>query len=352
MQIGIINRTQSNVEMLTEIKNLWTVILFGERIESAGDSASIMHLVLDYRGYSEKVKMKGIFKTLREQGREEEEIAQYENMYKEIMSFRTIKGKNKQQLDISNRGERIVKEFLSIQNNTFIDGLTFYKIKELLPFSFTDMVNSDKSLLLWYYPAGEDENSVNIGIRVIEERISGDKTVFLFPDTITQHIAPIEMNRCKQATTDNTFLSDLIYTIPAPESLSTGQISILRNTFSTISWELFNQMETLFLPFSAITFSSENYETLVTLYREKTEELKIKLQEAIDKNEFLNQLKAESKDNLNYSLYAGITSFEGISLMYKNLNIISDATMMYINEMVSEKNNIKNSRLFLYVKKE
>ena len=347
--ISIIDKQGSNVSDEANIRLLWSSVLIGESANASCEPAGLLCLIVYFDEFTEKQKFDIYMNALNANKEVTEETKKsIEQYYSKIVRARNMKGKTKEHIVLLMKGENWLKGMLEDFKRYLSNMSTKDKTTSLLPLTCTDQDNWNKPLLAWNFPKEDIEKKIHQRITVVSGTITDSGSFPFYDSTVKQYFTSAEMKSIKNTEQVN-FVSNFLFEIPEPLSLTTSQIHLVRNEFSKTSWKLFHEMKNLNEELKAIPFAQNNFEKIASLYEEKISPLKSSIQKTVDENSCLNELKNGNPSGKVYRIHAGISSFTTILDFYKELGIIDVSDVLYVREDMSTSVDINNSRLFLFL---
>lgn len=349
ISISIIDKAGSKVSDEANIRLLWTAVLIGESVNASCNPVTPLHLIHDFDSFSEKQKFTIYLEMLKNNpANTEEVINSMRDLYSKVVLSRNMRGKTKKHIVLQMSTEKLIKnlfdDYKSFLTNVCIEKNT----ASLLPLTTTNSFKWDKPLLAWYFPDNVFGNNIHERIKIVSETLT-DSGWFPFFDSVIGNFFTIEeMSKIPESDSVN-IISDLLVEIPEPFLFTTSQIHLVRNDLSKTSWKYFGEMKKLNEELKEIPFEQNNFEKIVSLYREKISPLKPAIQKTVDENPCFNAVKNENQSRMVFQIHAAISSFANILSFYKELDIIDVSNVLYVQEEIGTRASINNSRLFLFL---
>jgi hypothetical protein len=337
VNFAILNKNGSKISDFTEVKLLWTSILFSDRIIYATPFNSIFMAKYFFPKLPERKKI-NMIKIAMDGWDSKFKSTDLEKFYEQYLSIKKIKRKSREQLILLKQGERLINTYekILLDNNDKI--LQNLKVSELKPFFW----NHDENIIIPTAvsdndPRPKEERSINY-FETLSVMLTDDDVLPILDDSFIHDDNDID------------FCTEKLLSVPAPESLKESQIRIIRNDFR----EKFNcfdgyeeyKQNLKEKPYAEYIIQKDGTESPICEEMEVNPEF----QKSVDENIYIEQLRQNSTDGIEYSLFLGVTSFEDIVRTYHYLGILSDEDTLYVKEHLSNKVNLKNSTPFLYLK--
>ena len=221
----------------------------------------------------------------------------------------------------------------------------------MIPIMDVNPLNQIKPILLSTIHEDSTENQKEQIIQTIVKIIKSTGTILLVDKNIRIYEIGRNMNNLRWMLIPSSFIYDLLIEIPAPETLITSQLNVIRFELSHMFWNYFEELRKLNEEIKDIPFLKSNFKKLIEHYKQKTNDLKPLLQKAIDNNQLLNQVKTENKIKAKYKVYVGITSINTLFNYYGKMGILDENIIQYAKEDIATELNINNSRMFLFMEK-
>lgn len=335
---------------------LWTACLFGCNTVSSSWWASTLLIPLRFPLMSPSNKMEFYIHFLQAQQRRgsnpvlDETIQTLPKMHDFLQANKKVKGKSQHQIVLLKKIEKQIEEGYTACKDWYIKLLDQHKLLPLLAFISNDEPGDEKPIQVWYLP---DNDSLENGKRIVNmftDVIKAHDILLMLDAAVVRQYATLhEIARLPLASTSGMVLCDPLFQFPEPLNLTSNQVYVLRNELSAAAWPLMNELAGLASEFEKISFEENNFSQLAALYSEKAGLLKSKVQEAINTNEYFNQIKTET--TTRYRLWAGMSSLNNLFDLYAHQGIIDPSAKAYAKEGAAQKVNLDNSRLFLFLEK-
>ena len=355
MELGIINSGESRRDEV-DAQLLWTAVIIFPFANITGYIGHRLDVYHKFDSFNETDRFDTYFNALeKNKNYTPVQIKDIRKLYESMLYYRNKKGKSKAEIVLMKKIERLMNKHLSNYKTHFAELCELLKLTELLPLSLYNSKSTRLPLFAWYFPDERSKNGINERIRVMAKMVTQKDDDFLFFDVeIKTHNSSADVSFIEQAGIGTVFLSDFLFQIPAPETLNTQQIVVIRNELSKTFYPLLSNFESLFSILRELPFEQKEFSKIAIEYKNKIDSIKGFFQNELDKNELLNQLKEKNiADNTNtfYKVFAGISSFQNILNFYHQLKVIDEQNFLYITEEMSTKVNVKNSRLFFFMEK-
>ncbi len=352
MVISIINKRHSKIKEATQIGMVWVAAIIGERVSVIGAANFMLYSYINWEILSEAERFKWTFYTMDKDPKITKEfLKDFVTQYETIKIVKRHKNKSREDIVTINKAEKIImrqfdtaKAYLknfSIQN----------KYYQMIPIMDVNPINQTKPILIYNIEDDNTENKKEEIIRTIVKTIKKIDTIPLIDKNIRIYEMGRNMNNLKWMMVPSQFIYDLLIEMPAPETLITSQLNIIRFELSHVFGNYFDELTKLNEEIKNIPFIKSNFKSLIERYQQKTNELKPLLQKAINNNQLLNQLKTENKIMTKYKLYVGITTFNALFNYYGKMAILSENIIQYAKEDIATEISINNARLFLFMGK-
>ncbi len=346
--ISIIDKPGSKLSEESNVRLLWTGMLICESVSSSCEVVTLLKILTEYDLYREKDKLRLYLSWLKKNPEFEVESARrIENHYSELVRVRKLKGKNKEAILIQMQAEKLFKSYFEHFRTAILNFCGTKNTLAFLPLTTRNTEgNWDKPLLPWIFPNKESEDETRSLIHLLSKTLTDIGTFPFFDSEIKYSSISIDMNgEVKQDETH--FISEYLFEIPEPITLTTSQLNLVRNDLSKVSSNLFSELKTMYSSLKDIPFAKNNFEQIRSLFREKIAPLKSTLQKTVDEVSCFKELKNENPDGKIYRIYAAITSFATLVDFYKTTEIIGVSEHLYICEDLATRVPLTNSRLFL-----
>ena len=320
----------SKVNDKTESLLLWSAFLFSEKVHFGGQMVSFLLFDIMFHRASEEQKI-NFFKRYIPTIVKNETSAKIDAFYKNLRSLRSRKHKSSNDILAIKKGERLFEEYQRIFRKWVYNVLNSFHYNELVPF-----VKEDKELLCWNIPIGNKRESLN------DEFFRFVNGALCIPEIALYHI--------QRFVNEKLMMSTKLFDMPIPVSLSASQVRIVRNDLLNKFISFSEMLVDFNVQLQTIEYNNKNLKKLKREYFDKICEEKNNLQEAIDNNLYMNQLKNKLEEDKTLSIYLGLASFNNILEFYKNANIIDDYIIMYVKDKMKDELNMNGSKFFLYLK--
>ncbi len=350
MQIRILNIQKGGYTMECQLSLLWSVILLGNRVDMSGDVAGFLFLVVHFDNFTEKERIDYMLNNMLAQGVDANEVEELREMFGHMELIKKVKHKTKAEVRLYSLAQHIIKKSLDEQKGGFKKELDELRLTSLFDMVCIDTKENDKSIYIWLFSEEENERCIEQNISAIVATLKNKLIINLFPALITSMADEILMERLLKPKAEHFFVSQLLYSIPSPESLSSSHINVIRDEMGSLSSPYFEAMGLSLFEIVDDEFSVATYEKISRLFLEKTNELRTQLSNKMEHHPLLNQLTEDKRHTLRYNVYIGITSIDTLLWFFRKLGIVSETTELYSREQLSNKINLKNSRLFMYMK--
>ena len=259
-----------------------------------------------------------------------------------------MKGKSQQQIVILKKMEKTIEQQYTAYKAWYLNMLDGKKLLPLLPLVYNNETEEKKPLEAWLLP---ENDSLESGKRIVtlftDAMTATDILLLLDSGSIRRHANLVEIKLLPATVPANLVLCDLLFEFPEPLNLTAQQVQIVRNELSSAVWPLMDELAMLCSEIQKLSFTENNFSSLVALYTEKTGALKAKVQEAIGSNQYLNRLKTETKKTGR--LWMGISSFHTIFDLYRQQGIIDLGSEAYSKEEAARTVDLNNARAFLFL---
>lgn len=331
------------------VRLLWSAALFVSccSISSFPTSVAMMYLVFDT--LSEHQKFDLYLKKLKQSAdADQEQVSELEKGYQFILKMKKTKGKSKQQIVLQMQMENIFKQINNDYKAWIAEIIEKLSLIELLPHATDSELENEKPISLWRLPQNSGLDEAKKIIDLFTLSIPNCGTMPFFYENIKNFIAPVELNKY-DGSTKKIMLTDFLFEFSEPLSLTTMQVHIVRDAMSKNIHRFFNELEPIANEFLEIPFTPDTIPTIVSLYKERTQELKPTLQKAIDENEIMQQLAVTNPKTVTYKIWLAISSFENVLSLYKNNEIIEANTEQYIKEEIEKKHGLNKTKIFLFL---
>lgn len=349
--IAIIDKPGSKVDNLTNVSLVWTAILCCKSAYASGFPNELFYFMLAFDGFTERQKYTFYMTYIKSRNDVPlEAVADFENLYAQIVQLRQMKNKHKDMIVALKKAEKVLLGAFSEATANVKAVCDNANVSALLPLVCTDSEKWDTPLLVWFFPIDNTEKAEIERIRVVAGTVVDDASFSLFPDMIEQFCTHTTLNEASSATAVD-FISELLLEFPEPIELTSPQVLALRNDINQTSDNLFIALEKLNTLLLKIPFKPTEFKQLADLYHADIPQAAIALQKSLDANADLQTIKKEGNKK-TYKLYAAISSYQTILNIHNKLDIIDANVLAYAGEEVSEKENLEHARLFLYLKTE
>ena len=290
-----------------------------------------------------------IFKDINEEGTGERLL----DLYDSYMKIKKQKGKSQQ----------AIRNLMKLEKDTFLNfemGCRAYveafnkkfNLTPLLPF----VVYDDNCEIMPFF-FGDPENKVkdvDEKIFIISTTLREAEAAPFFDESIEAKTNYEKINSSNVTTLFNqekiSFIYLPLFEFPAPQQLGSNQIKLVRNDLKAKFKNSLTKLQESSTALLEIPYDKSN----LPLINEKfscdfTAETK-DLQQKIDENIYINMLKSRSGDDVRYKVYLGISSFDNLVNLYRELDAIDTTVALYIKEELLKSVDLKNSCIFLYLK--
>src|ERR1051326_2164831 len=345
ISISIIDKPKFAGDDEANARLLWAALMIGESVNSSSEAANVIDLILQFDNFSERQRFIIYMSMQRKNpGISKEVLDNMENAFHEYSKIKNLKGKTKEQLVFVARTEKWVNGLFNDWKMYYTNAAVQYKVAPLIPFCCTTPDSWDMPILIWSLPDNETEKKINDRIRVVAETITDSGWFPFFDSVIKNYFSSLTINSISSS--QKNFLYDFLFEIPEPFSLNTSQLNLVRSNLSSSVWKLIREFKSLNEELKNIPFAQTEFKKIISLYSEKISVLKSESQKTIQENSILNGLKNEG--GKMYKIYAGISSFSSILNFYKELGIVDISDILYCSEDMATRENLNNTRVFLF----
>jgi len=320
MEVTIFNRKDSKVNDMTESLMLWSAFLLSEKVHFGGQMVAFLNFDMFFPRLSEEDKI-NFFKRYIPGLTKTDSIEQIDSFYESYKFLRRLKHKSPKDIITIKKGERLIAAYQKIVTKWTHNILESFHYNELVPF-----VNEGKELYCWNIPIGNIREHLN------EEFFNFVNGALCLPEITQYHIA--------EFVNEKLILSTKLFEIPEQVSLSTSQVRIVRNELLDKFKSFSERLVDFNVKLQEIDYNKKNLKKLKKEYFDKACEDKSSLQDAIDNNLYMNQLKNKLEEDKTLSIYLGLASFNNILEFYKNADIIDDYIIMYVKDKIKGKLNM------------
>ena len=320
----------SKVSDMTESLMLWSAFIFSEKVHFGGQLVAFLtyDYVIDRASEEQKINF---FKKYIPNIVKTETSEKIESFYTSLKFLRSIKHKSPNDIITIKKGERLIEYYQKIVRKWSYNVLNLFHYQELVPF-----VKEDKEIICWNIPIGNKRENLN------DEFFRFVNGALCLPEIMIYHFG--------ESVAEKSILYTKLFDMPMPVSLSTSQVRIIRNDLIAKFKSFSERLVDFNVQIQEIDYNKKNLKKLRKEYFDKACEEKNSLQDAIDNNLYMNQLKNKLEEDKTLSIYLGLASFNNILEFYKNADIIDDYIIMYVKDKMKEELNMNGSKFFLYLK--
>ncbi len=352
MNISIINKSRSKLEEIEQSRLVWVAALIAENCCFCSGLTAMIHTYISWEKLTEPERYVWT-RTMMELNPKinDEYIQQYTILYERVKESRRMKQKGRDHIIMLKKSEKIIMSLFDSTKVWLESIITGNNYHQLMPIMELNPVNGKKPLLI--YSIDEEftkEQSEQI-IQTMAGMVYQPGIIAFVDSTIHKYEKGRDMNKSGMMLTTPTFIYDFLFEIIAPETLTSSQVNVIRYQLSKSFWSYFDKLVILSIELKDIAFTKDNFKILTDLYHQKTNELKPSLQEAIDSNEILNQLKTEGVITAKYKVFIGITSFNILLNYYNKAEVLNNDIIQYTKEEIEKEISADNARLFLFMEK-
>lgn len=353
MVITIINTVNSAVDNKSEVKLLWSTILFADRINWASPSSYIILYRYKINEVPERYRINAYESFLKVWNMK----LTPEKMEEDYQTYLKIKKKKRKTIvDLKDIKEwnRFMKSLEDILMKYISSGEENLGITELSPF----MNKAGKGIIsLYFIEAFTQEFGIqDTEIEAVLTTLNNKFEIHAFSDLIEEHLHYKSFNdnisKDYFSKNEKAALREKFVELVAPESLVNSQVAIIRSELNEKFKDVMENIKELNKNFKEMKPSVKETSEIKKRFGEMIKPHLIKIQEAVDNNIYMNQLKNKEENPKYYKLFLALTTMKNIVGLYEKLNVISKSSAVYCREEL-KKSGLQNALKFIiYLKEE
>lgn len=333
---------------------LWTACLFSPKIAAACWAASMMYIPVRFNHLSETQKFKMYYNALSKAKNTTPDLLQgMQRAFDFIQTHKKRNGKTKEQIIILRQMEKKIGNAFNFYRESYVKMLDTLKLSALLPLTDPNTTHEpQKPLSIWSLPENDSPEHAKWNVNLFADLMCyPERLPMLEAESITPHANFLELTNLHLHLADNsnTILCQPIIEFPEPLTLTANQMQLVRSNLITTSRKLMQQLCTLKEQFQKIPFTENNFSSIAALYKENTDALKSEVQQAINQDQYLNQLNTETEEIKTCKLWMGMSTFNTVFYLYRQLTIIDLSTEAYAKEEAAQTIQLDNTCLFLFL---
>ncbi len=340
MKVIFYNTLVSKVEMIIEATYLPAYLLVADNVHF--DSILSVSLIL----YAEVDKFPDniIINVFESFNIDNEKAIRLAKETREVLNdskvLKKIKNKNKETLVVLGKLNTVLKHLRIMVKDYYADNLQRVNLLPILPFYENKILTLDVGDMF------DEENKESKLLTEISEILINNNATLSLSDIIAQNLPFDTLTSINKA--DCRFIKIPLWKFPKLLYNSFEQINYSREQLKPILQPFKDELKKLKTEFFGIDFIPENLPFFKEKINEKIMPHLANIQNAIDENLYLNNVKNKYADDFSLGFCLGIAPAETIVKYYQKTKIIQPFEASEIINRISRHSNLKATFIFTY----
>jgi hypothetical protein len=328
---------------------MWAGCLFSERSASTSYSSSAIDMCITFHTLPEAKKFNMYMYLVSKIGVVTPDMLKVvEDNFALMQMLKKMKGKSQQEIVLLKKMEKEFQDMYNSYLQTYQAQLDRLRLTPLLPLATRNAAKPDRPLLVWWLPENDSLQHGQGIIQLFSTALPDPNWLSLFDAESIRSFANLtDFNQLQSAAKEKAVLCAPLFQYPEPLNLTSQQVQIVRNELATVAWPLMDALTQLGTDIQKISFEQNNFSTLVALVTEKTDPLKLKVQQSVHSNQYLNGLKNETTKTCR--LWIAISPLTMLFDVYHQQGLIDLSSLSYSKEQAAQNKDLKSARLFLFL---
>lgn len=328
------NRLSNSREKdLIEGKMLWTSVLFADKVHYASPLNGFMTIEF-IRDLPESNRVDLIKTFVKNWNIETLTPEGVDNIYTNILKFRKMKMKTRNEMLLLMRGTSLLKNLEKSVIESATNGLKIINIFELKNF-----INPN------------DDKNVIIGWQLVDYSASGNQTTYIesiYTTLLNSYELPIFSDDIETVLSRKEYSSYELFCIPSPLTLKESQVKIIRKDFKEKFSKLFVKLEEVKENIAKVPFTKDKAKEEINGDTALRSLIKASGRMA-EKNIYIEQLKNSNPEE-TFILNLGVTTFGNLIRVYNKTGVLKDEQVLYVRERIEKDYDLNNMTTFLFLK--